>query len=472
MGETIVTDHNDEFPSGFPEPATITAAYDDADRIRAINAYKHFFAAVSGFALLEGNFAIGVVPNRVFGTMDTRPEQRGLTLNSDTPYASVVLDLADGPLVVEIPPGPMLGAILNADQSWIADMGIPGADRGEGGRYVIFPRDADIVEVVGAFTVRATTRHVIAGLRAVPLDGDVDKAIALMTQTRVSPLDARTPWPEPEWIDLSGKPQDTTPNRVQANPEYWATLLRYISEEGTTAADDHCLAELAVLGIRPGDRLPTDARTLDILSRAAVEADAQLRVQSLADRRSDRVAWADRQWEWVSLRPENAAFQLDGQLDVTARETWFYQAIATSPAMFRRQPGGGSVYWFGAHDNDGAYLDGGSRYSLVVPLPVPAKLFWSVTAYDARSRSQVATDQGNAALRSLFELGDHLNGDEITLYFGPSAPQGAEDRWIRTIPGAGWFVYFRIYGPTEGAFDGTWRPGDFVRLSSDEASGR
>ena len=461
-------DQEYEFREGYPTPATIEAAYDSADLVRAVGAYKHFFAAVSGYALLDGNLAVGIVPNRVFGTMDTRPEQRGLTLNSDTPYASVILDLRDGPLVVDIPAGAMLGAILNADQSWICDLGIPGPDHGEGGRYVILPRgtDRDAVDTGDGFVVQATTRHVIAGLRAVPLEGNVERAIALMTRTRVTPLDPASPWQEPEWIDLSGRPQDTSPNRVQAGPAFWETLLRYITEEGTTAVDDGHLAELAVLGIRPGEPLPANERIVGILSRAAVEADAQLRVQSLADRRDDRVAWPDRQWEWVSLRPENAAFQLDGRLDVTARETWFYQAIATSPAMFRRQAGGGSVYWFGARDSDGAYLDGGAAYSLSVPLRVPAKLFWSVTAYDAQSRSQIATEQGNAALRSLFELGGYLDGDQVTLHFAPDAPQGAEDRWIRTVPGAGWFVYFRIYGPTEGAFDGSWRPGDFVRDTS------
>jgi hypothetical protein len=31
--------------------------------------------------------------------------------------------------------------------------------------------------------------------------------------------------------------------------------------------------------------------------------------------------------------------------------------------------------------------------------------------------------------------------------FGPKAPAGHEGEWIKTIPGKGWFVYFRIYGP-------------------------
>ena len=97
-----------------------------------------------------------------------------------------------------------------------------------------------------------------------------------------------------------------------------------------------------------------------------------------------------------------------------------------------------------------------------MPLPVPAKLFWSVTVYDPDSRSEIATSQDKAALRSLFELRDQ-SGTSVDLYFGPTAPSGHEGQWIETIPGKGWFVYFRIYGPEKPAFDGTWRPGDFER---------
>jgi hypothetical protein len=34
---------------------------------------------------------------------------------------------------------------------------------------------------------------------------------------------------------------------------------------------------------------------------------------------------------------------------------------------------------------------------------VPAKLFWSITIYDAETRSEIATDQNKAALRSLYD---------------------------------------------------------------------
>ena len=71
------------------------------------------------------------------------------------------------------------------------------------------------------------------------------------------------------------------------------------------------------------------------------------------------------------------------------------------------------------------------------------------------------TDKRKAALRSLFELKDKISTSPIALYFGPTAPAGHEGEWIKTIPGKGWFVYFRIYGPEQPAFDGSWKPGDF-----------
>jgi hypothetical protein len=64
----------------------------------------------------------------------------------------------------------------------------------------------------------------------------------------------------------------------------------------------------------------------------------------------------------------------------------------------------------------------------------------------------------------MFELADVDTGEPVTLYFGPTAPAGdAAGRWIQTIPGTGWFVYFRIYGPDAPAFDGTWQLPDFIR---------
>ena len=153
-------------------------------------------------------------------------------------------------------------------------------------------------------------------------------------------------------------------------------------------------------------------------------------------------------------------------MDLEARDRWFGQAIGTSPAMFRRKPGAGSLYWLGVRDSSGAFLDGGRSYRLTVPLPVPAGLFWSVTVYDAATRSEIRTAQDKAALRSLFELKDAGNSGVVDLFFGPKSPRRQEWRWIQTIPDRGWFAYFRIYGPEGPAFDGSWKPGDFEPLET------
>jgi hypothetical protein len=131
--------------------------------------------------------------------------------------------------------------------------------------------------------------------------------------------------------------------------------------------------------------------------------------------------------------------------------------------MFRRRVGFGSLYWLAAKDNAGAWLDGGQSYRLGVPLPVPAQLFWSVTAYDAETRSEVVADLGSAALRSLTDNLAAEGDNAAELYFGPEPPPEGSSNWVQTVPGRGWFAYFRVYGPGEPAFDGSWRPGDFER---------
>ena len=151
-----------------------------------------------------------------------------------------------------------------------------------------------------------------------------------------------------------------------------------------------------------------------------------MRVQSFADRRSDRAVWEGTHWEWAVLRPEDGTFDAQSYVDLDAREKWFFQAQIESPAMFARSPGAGSLYWFCARDGGGAYLDGGHSYRLSVPLPVPDKLFSSVTVYDAETRAEIVTDENLAAPRSLVELpADKLgDADSVDLYFVPEQPDG------------------------------------------------
>lgn len=451
------------FEGGFPVGDSHRRVYDDVDLNRAVAMYRLFFAWVSGKAIWEGNVAIGLVPNRVFGTMSTKPKHVGLTLNSDTPYGPVLLDLHAGPFVIEMPPGPLLAVMMDLNQRWLLDMGLPGPDAGEGGKHLLLPPDFD-GPVPDGFTqvVRAGTFRVIGGVRSLPVGGDVEAATERLKTVVVRPLNPEPHWESPLWLDLTPDPQDTSPNAWELGLAFWEQLHDYIENEPPLSWLRSAYGELAVLGIEKGKPFAPDHRMVDILERAAQIANTELRVQSFADRRPDRLVWPGTQWQWAALRFENGDFDRPDSVDVDAREKWFFQAIGSSPAMFRRDTKAGSLYWLGLCDSDGEYLHGANSYTLTVPLPVPGKLFWSVTVYDARTRSQVQTSQGNAVLSSLFDLHDAV-GESVDLHFGPTPPEGGEHRWIQTIPDAGWFVYFRIYGPESPAFDGSWQLADFQR---------
>ncbi|WNY25256.1 DUF1254 domain-containing protein [Methanolapillus millepedarum] len=452
-----------EFMNGYPTAKTIQKAYDDADLNRAIMAYRFFYPTVSIYAVWKGNLDNGVVPNKIFALLDGTPEQFVLTANSDTPYSGICLDLSQGPMVLELPPGPIMSAANDLNQLHVMDIGMPGPDKGKGGKHVILPPGYKGTVPSGYYTGKSTTNRVLVLVRALPQNGDMEGARELMKSIKVYPLNKQADQTATKWVSLNKKGVEFTLVPWENNIKYWEKLAEIINDEPAYDLYRTMYAELAELGIEKGKKFMPDARMKSILEKAAKTGNAIMRVQSFADRRPERVVWKDRQWEWAVLRDKNGTFDTENYQDLYAREKWFYQAQIESPAMFNRSPGAGSLYWLGAKDKKGTYLDGSKTYKLTVPLPVPQKLFWSVTIYDNDTRSEIATDQNKAALRSLFELKD-FKGTSVDLYFGPKAPAGKEKQWIKTTPGKGWFSYFRIYGPEQPAFDGSWRPGDFEEM--------
>jgi len=449
---------------GFPSSETIQQAYDDADLIRAIEAYKFFFPTVSFAGTFAGNAAAGLKPNQGFLLLKGSPFQTVLTPNSDTPYTGAMIDLGDGPMVFEFPPGPLMSVVNDANQRYVMDMGVPGPDAGKGGKHVILPPDYEGAAPEGYFSGVSSTDRVLVMVRAIPPEGDVDAAVELLKTVKFYRLGSDENLAAANWIDIGETYTQFTAFDWENNLQYWEVLHGIIDSEPPYEPYRMEYGRLASLGIERGKPFAPDARMSEILERAAKLANTQMRVQSFADRREDRRAWPDRQWEWAGKRPEPHIWDLLNFRDLEAREKWFFQAQVETPAMFRRDAHAGSLYWLGLRDSSGNYVDGSRTYRLRVPLPVPGRLFWSVTLYDPETRSEIVTTQGKAALRSLFELAG-MEGDSIDLYFGPDAPEGHEDRWLQTLPGKGWFVYFRIYGPEGPAFDGGWKPGNFELLS-------
>ena len=43
-------------------------------------------------------------------------------------------------------------------------------------------------------------------------------------------------------------------------------------------------------------------------------------------------------------------------------------------------------------------------------------------------------------------------------------PAGKAGNWLATVPGKGYFVIVRLYGPTEAAIDNSWKPGEIEKV--------
>jgi hypothetical protein len=78
-------------PAGFPAADEVPRVYDEADLNRAVQSYRFFYSTVVGAAIFKGNIEAGLIENKVFGTLDTKPRHVGFTLNFDTPYGPIQL---------------------------------------------------------------------------------------------------------------------------------------------------------------------------------------------------------------------------------------------------------------------------------------------------------------------------------------------------------------------------------------------
>ncbi len=110
------------------------------------------------------------------------------------------------------------------------------------------------------------------------------------------------------------------------------------------------------------------------------------------------------------------------------------------------------------------YFDGAKTYQLTLPKDIPTKNFWSLTVYDNQTRSMLDTPQRypRAGSQNYPTPAAEPNADgSTTVYFAPEQPAGvARGNWIQTMPGKGWFVLLRLYGPLESFFDKSWQPGE------------
>ncbi len=215
------------------------------------------------------------------------------------------------------------------------------------------------------------------------------------------------------------------------------------------------------IGIEKGKEFIPDARMQEILTEAASLANAAFRGVMYKPRNKAEYFYEDRKWFSPLAAGSHEFLDENGARAMDDRIGFHFYATGVTPFMVTPQVGQGSVYEIGTMDNTGEMLDGGKTYKVTLPGPIPAAHFWSFMAYDNHTRSILETDQKSGGLDSNRKGMKIANDGTVTIFFAPEAPVGQENNWVQTVPGKGFNVLLRLYGPLEPWFEKTWKPGDF-----------
>jgi hypothetical protein len=485
-----------EFKDGAPNAATAAKLYDHVDFTHAYNAFVDTMQGVSIAAIRKGMASIGVKDNEVLVFSDLMDAKSlFLTANADTIYVFGGLDLSKGPMVLETPPK-ALGTMDDQWFRWVIDLGLPGPDRGEGGKYLILPPGYDgPLPEGGYFIARARTNYVLWFTRSFLENNDPKPvAEAIKKYTKVYPYeaggvgtsiaqflagDARlgriTPPPPTVFHEGSGKVMNTIP---PGDYSYFEVLNEIVQQEPATSLNAEQMGSIAAIGIVKGKPFAPDARMKKILNDAATAGNAATRAIFMSPRDPSWFYYPGSSWSNLlfqtgyefetpipQITPEGVKpYPPTGYRTLDARTWFFYGITGITPAMAMRLTGIGSQYLLNTLDSDKNYFDGAKTYKVTLPKDIPETNFWSFTLYDNQTRSMLDTPQRfpRAGSQSFPSPAAKASADgTTTVYFGPTQPAGVErGNWIQTDPKKGFFTILRLYSPAEPFFTKAWRPSE------------
>jgi hypothetical protein len=449
-----------DFFDGMPSDETVRKTIDFLDTSRAAEAFLTGMPATSIYAMLEGMKQAGAEPGDLvlwenYGDARTL----ALTFNTSTPYAFAEINVRDEPMIVEVPPGQLVGAVDDAFFRHVTDLGATGPNRGTGGKWLFAGPDFSGSVPEGLQLIRTPTYRNWMFLRAIVQNGDVEAATeGLRTRFRIYPLSALQSPPQGKVVFASGAKINT----IHANDvTYYDELNAVVQYEPADAFNPEIVGLFAAIGIKKGQPFEPDARMQRILEEGVAIGNATARSLTFRPRKENLYFYpGQRQW-YSPFAGGSSEFLNNGERVLDDRIIFHYYATGITPAMARAQVGTGSAYEIGAHDSEGRYLDGGKTYTVTLPAPIPAADFWSFVVYDNQTRSVLETDQKSAGVDSNSpDIKANADGS-YTVWFAPTPPAGQEGNWVQTMPGKSYNVLLRLYGPLGPFFDKTWMPGDF-----------
>ena len=482
------------FEDGTPDEKTTQLLYDNLDFLHAQNVFLNTFQGVSVYAFYEGFKSIGAMENDVIIFSDLmNSKSLFLTANADGLYYMTVIDLSNGPMVVEIPPK-TLGTFDDIWFRWIIDAGLPGPDRGEGGKYLLVPPGYEgTLPEGGYFIAHSKTMRVLHFGRAFMIDNNPKPVADLIKKTlKIYPytpggygtsvaqaltgkvmLKRNPEIPPTKFVETSDKSFNTVP---PSDYTFFEKLNEIVQYEPLGTLDPEMMGQIEAIGIVKGKPFSPDARMKKILTDAANVANATARMLYINPNESEGFAYYEGS-NWLNMlfvggytfedpppmvtKEGIKPFPRSYSKKLNARSSFFICATGITPAMCMRITGIGSQYLYACKDANDEYFDGSKTYKITLPPNIPEANFWSITLYDNQTRSMLQTDQLYPKVGSLaypMPAATENPDGSTTVYISPTQPEGvSRGNWIQSDPNKGWLAILRLYSPLEPFFDKSWR---------------
>ena len=312
-----------------------------------------------------------------------------LTANADTVYYLGVVDLTSGPMVVETPPQ-ALGVIDDMWWGWIIDFGLPGPDRGEGGRFLLVPPGYDGPLPDSGYHVghSRTSRALVLGRSFLTNDDPAPTVETIKSTLKIYPyapggagtsvatlLEGGAPpaapaeVPETVFVEGSGKAFNTVP---PSDFGFFELMNEVVQDEPAGSTNPELLGQLAAIGIVKGQPFEPDERMRGILEDAAAVGNATSRALFFNYRDSEEFAYYGDDSAWFNMlwvggytfetppplvtKEGIKPFPATGVRKLHSRTSFLYAATGVSPAMCMRLTGLGSQYLMAVKDADGNRL--------------------------------------------------------------------------------------------------------------------
>ena len=279
--------------------------------MHGLNVFLDGFAGASTYAIRKGFHEAGVDDNAILIFSELMgSESVFLTANADTVYFLGVVDLTSGPMVVETPPQ-ALGVFDDMWWGWIIDFGLPGPDRGEGGRFLLVPPGYDGPLPDSGYHVghSRTSRALLLGrsfltdddpaptvetikstLKLYPYaPGNAGTSVATLLEGHVRPAPPAQV-PETTFVEGSGKAFNTVP---PSDFGFFELMNEVVQEEPAGSTSAELIGQLAAIGIVKGEPFEPDERMRRVLEDAAAVGAATSRALFFDSRASEEFAYYD-----------------------------------------------------------------------------------------------------------------------------------------------------------------------------------